>query len=78
MPGYRYHPEWLRCSECGGADFGSVGVIHHLAGCSQDPDGEPGQTAMPLERRKPAPVRRRDRASPSALARLRALRTVAR
>jgi len=78
MPGYREYTEWSRCAECNGVDLMSLGVIHHRAGCSQDPDGTPGQTVMPLERPKPAPVRRRDRIAPSALARLRELRTVSR
>jgi hypothetical protein len=78
MPGFIPDPRWSRCEECGGVDVLSIGVIHHRAGCSQDPDGTPGQTAMPLERPKPAPVRRRDRIAPSTLARLRELRTVSR
>jgi len=57
-------------------DAGSIGVIHHRAECSQNPDGDPGQTAIPLERRKPDSVRRRDRMAPEYLKRLRALRTV--
>lgn len=78
MPGYRYQPEWARCDECNAADILSIGVIHHRAGCSQDPDGDPGQTAMPLERPKPASVQRRDRLAPATLAWLRELRTVTR
>jgi len=76
MPGFVPDRSWSRCEECAGVDVLSIGVIHHRAECSQNPDGDPGQTAIPLERHKTESVRRRDRMAPSALARLRKLRTV--
>jgi hypothetical protein len=78
MPGFVPDRQWSRCEECGGVDAASIGMVHHRAECSQNPDGDPGQTAIPLERHKPESVRRRDRIAPSALARLRELRTVSR
>jgi len=76
MPGFVPDRPWSRCEECAGVDAASIGVIHHRAECSQNPDGSPGQTAIPLERHQPESVRRRNRMAPEYLKRLRALRTV--